>query len=69
MATSVSRCASPDSECQSYHFRTSYVRRIERGVVRAWKTMTLATRKSQRASFVPHGFVMVNKRRSIMPAY
>ncbi|KAG7094080.1 hypothetical protein E1B28_007699 [Marasmius oreades] len=69
MSITVFRSSSPDSENQSYLIRTSYARRIERGIVRAWKTMTIATRKSQRASFVPNGFVMVNKRRSIMPAY
>ncbi|KAF9071522.1 hypothetical protein BDP27DRAFT_509557 [Rhodocollybia butyracea] len=47
--------------------RVSYARRIERRFVQAWKTMTHATRKPERASFVPPGFIMVNaKRRSIM---
>ncbi|KAJ8079538.1 hypothetical protein PM082_011125 [Marasmius tenuissimus] len=65
------RPTSPDSTMgyQSSHLRVSYARRVERGIIRAWKTMTLATRKPQRASFVPQGFVMVNKRRSIMPVY
>ncbi|KAJ3721367.1 hypothetical protein DFJ43DRAFT_1094836 [Lentinula guzmanii] len=46
----------------------SYAKRVERRFVQAWKTITGATRKSERTSFIPPGFALVNvtKRRSIM---
>ncbi|KAJ4484573.1 hypothetical protein C8R41DRAFT_839022 [Lentinula lateritia] len=67
------RSISPDSvqsraSMYSTTCRASYALRIERRFVQAWKTITQVTHKSERASFVPPGFVMVNatRRRSIM---
>jgi len=57
------RPASPASRRSA----TSHVKRFERQLVHAWKTVTGATRKPQRASFLPQDFVLVtNRRRSIM---
>ncbi|THV05533.1 hypothetical protein K435DRAFT_961033 [Dendrothele bispora CBS 962.96] len=63
------RPASPYSDFQTTTMlpptRPSYARRVERRLVQAWKSVTHATRKSERASFVPPGFILVTKRRSI----
>ncbi|KAG1746577.1 uncharacterized protein EDB91DRAFT_1048962 [Suillus paluster] len=39
---------------------------IERQVVRAWKRVTRATRRHQRASFLPKDFILVTSRRRSM---
>ncbi|KAI5999352.1 hypothetical protein F5J12DRAFT_771774 [Pisolithus orientalis] len=47
--------------------RTSCTKYIERQVIRAWKRMTGVTRRSQRSSFLPNGFILVtSRRRSVM---
>ncbi|KAH0836703.1 hypothetical protein J3R83DRAFT_8426 [Lanmaoa asiatica] len=47
--------------------RISCTKFIERQVIQAWKRVTGATRKPQRASFLPNDFVLVtSRRRSVM---
>ncbi|KAF8141557.1 hypothetical protein EV363DRAFT_1392009 [Boletus edulis] len=47
--------------------RTSCAKFIERQVIQAWKRVTGATRKHQRASWLPKDFVLVtSRRRSVM---
>ncbi|KAF9240687.1 hypothetical protein BU15DRAFT_73914 [Melanogaster broomeanus] len=47
--------------------RISCTKFIERRVIGAWKRVTGATRKPQRASFLPKDFVLVtSRRRSVM---
>ncbi|KAG0709337.1 hypothetical protein DFH29DRAFT_887874 [Suillus ampliporus] len=49
--------------------RISCTKFIERQVVRAWKRVTGATRRHQRASFLPKDFILVtSRRRSVMLA-
>ncbi|KAH7914866.1 hypothetical protein BJ138DRAFT_298977 [Hygrophoropsis aurantiaca] len=47
--------------------RISCTKFIERQVIRAWKRVTAATQKPQRASFMPKDFILVtSRRRSVM---
>ncbi|GLB43420.1 hypothetical protein LshimejAT787_1303210 [Lyophyllum shimeji] len=57
-----------DSERSSFRStsssaRTSRSRHLRRKVVQLWKVVTRATRKHERASFVPPDFVLVTSRR------
>ncbi|PFH51816.1 hypothetical protein AMATHDRAFT_58315 [Amanita thiersii Skay4041] len=48
--------------------RRTCLKTVERQLVMAWKTVTQATRKSKRTSYVPRDFVLVtSRRRSILP--
>ncbi|KIJ20916.1 hypothetical protein PAXINDRAFT_165740 [Paxillus involutus ATCC 200175] len=47
--------------------RISCTKFIERQVISAWKRVTRATRKPQRASILPKDFILVtSRRRSVM---
>ncbi|TFK75031.1 hypothetical protein BDN72DRAFT_892712 [Pluteus cervinus] len=48
--------------------RMSCTKHIERQIIHAWKVVTRATRKRQRASVVPRDFVLLTNRQSALLA-
>ncbi|KII87387.1 hypothetical protein PLICRDRAFT_43020 [Plicaturopsis crispa FD-325 SS-3] len=65
-STSSSRTSTPSP--RSHHRGLSCSKYVERQIIRAWKTVTGAARKSPRASFMPSDFVLVTaaRRRSTL---